>query len=64
MLSNGEFVVNADAAARHASLLESINANRLADGGWAGDTRAMDYLLAAGGHVRHFIRRSTTGDLS
>lgn len=33
LLSNGEFVVNAAATARHRSLLQSINAHRFADGG-------------------------------
>jgi TP901 family phage tail tape measure protein len=35
LLSNGEFVVNAAATARHRTLLESINAQRFADGGFA-----------------------------
>lgn len=34
-LSPREFVVNADSASRHGPLLEAINANRFADGGWA-----------------------------
>ncbi|MGW1676037.1 transglycosylase SLT domain-containing protein [Saccharopolyspora sp. NPDC002376] len=33
MLSNGEYVINAAATARHRPLIEAINANRLAEGG-------------------------------
>ncbi len=36
MLSNGEFVVNAAATGRHRGLLESINAQKFADGGFVG----------------------------
>lgn len=35
-LSNGEFVVNAHATARHRQLLEAINSNRFANGGHIG----------------------------
>lgn len=38
MLSNGEFVVNADATARHSALLHAINAQGFADGGQVGKT--------------------------
>jgi len=37
MLSNGEFVVNAAAAAKHANELEWINAQGLRNGGWSGN---------------------------
>lgn len=34
MLSDGEFVVNARAVRKHGALLEALNANRFADGGF------------------------------
>lgn len=40
-LSNGEFVVNAGATARHRALLEAINARRYADGGAVGAKASM-----------------------
>ena len=36
LLSNGEFVINAQATAKNRSLLEAINCNRYADGGIVG----------------------------
>lgn len=39
MLSNGEFVVNAAATARHLDLLHQINAQRFADGGYVAPQR-------------------------
>ena len=36
LLSNGEFVINAQATAKNRSLLEAINSNRYADGGIVG----------------------------
>jgi hypothetical protein len=35
-LSNGEYVINARATARHRQLLEQINSNRFASGGYVG----------------------------
>ena len=45
-LSNGEFVVNADATSRYRSLLHAINDNRVpafADGGYIGDMAPLTY---------------------
>lgn len=44
-LSNGEFVVNADATAQHRDLLEQINARRFASGGYVGgyDINSISY---------------------
>lgn len=39
-LSNGEFVVNARSAAQNRALLEAINGNRFATGGWVGGQAA------------------------
>ena len=47
MLSNGEYVVNADATAKNLGLLEHLNANKMADGGIIADNVGYGLLGAA-----------------
>jgi hypothetical protein len=58
-LSNGEFVVNAAATARHRGELERINAQKFADGGYAGGNLSTYRQVGGGGaDIASVIARS------
>lgn len=48
MLSNGEYVINAQSTSKHRGLLESLNRNRFADGGLVGPGASVPGTLTAG----------------
>jgi hypothetical protein len=63
-LSDGEFVVNAFATARHRDLLEQINAQKFADGGYASrDLDTMRYQSRQGHHSATNKMTVSLGDL-
>lgn len=63
LLSNGEFVVNAQATARNRPLLEALNRNRYAFGGMVSGGTASGSPVSKGGQVNHItINIQTNSD--